>query len=112
MSFKGTVQPKSKTYIFPWPLLLFIHVAFSFGLSCFEVISHRDVCLLTNIMKLDGTSPTLHQKINEKNSKPVSLSKKIMARLLKIIHRPCREQFHGGTTFFRKEVVWVDSETV
>ena len=40
-----------------------------------------------------------------------NVSPEIMTRLLKMIHTPCCEQFHVGTTFFlaEKKVVAVDS---
>ena len=48
----------------------------------FGNIGYSNVCLLSNIMELDGTQL------------------RTMTRLLKIIHRPCCEQFHVGTIFF------------
>lgn len=71
----GQFTPKSKD-IFPlaysavYPSLLFWHVVQSLG-----DISRRDVCLFSNIIELDGTSPVVLKapKIHTNNATSVSL---------------------------------------
>ena len=61
-----------------------------------------DVCLLSNIIKLDGTQLVV-LKVPKNTFEKIQnqcLFPNIMVWLLKIIHRPCCEQFHVGTTFF------------
>lgn len=57
---------------------------------------HRDVCLLWNIMELDGTRPVVLKATKEY----ICLSLEIMTRLHKITYISCCEQCHVGTIFF------------
>lgn len=47
----------------------------------------RDVCLLLNVMELHGTRLVMLKSCKKKKM------------LLKIIHKPCFQQFHAGTIF-------------
>ena len=91
--------PKSKIHIFPftfsslYPAKLFWCESLSF-----IDVSPRDVCPLLNTMELDGTFLPPKDTFEKHNSN-VSLLE-IIARLLKIIHGPCCEQFYVETIFF------------
>ena len=54
-------------------------------------------------MELDGTQP-VELKVAKitflKNSTAMFFFPEVMTRLLKVIHRPCCEQFHVGTIVF------------
>lgn len=76
---KGQVTPKYTENAYFFVLLL---------ARSFQNIGHRDVCLLFNIMDLDGTRQQRLSRCHD----PI------------IIHRPCYERFHEGTMFFRFSV--------
>ena len=54
-------------------------------------------CLPWNTMKLDGTQLLAH---NCNINLYFRIFSEIRTRLLRIIHRPCCEQFHVGIIFF------------
>ena len=73
---------------FPLPVVLFIN------LDCLS-LEISSVCLVSSIMELDGARFTLLECVCK--SLCVSLQKSC---LLKIIYRPCCEQFHVGTIYY------------
>ncbi|MDF4377384.1 hypothetical protein P3378_24580, partial [Vibrio parahaemolyticus] len=101
-SFKGTVTPNSIIHIFPLTCSAF----YQYRLFWCELLSVgdigcRDVCLLLNIMELDGTQLVMlkvaQNTFEQQQHQQQCVFPEIMTWLLKIIHRPCCEQFHVGT---------------
>ena len=72
--------------------MLFLHLD-CLGVSC-KAFLEISVCLICNITDQDGSWFVL------KVTKNTSLLQKNPAQLLKITHRPCCKQFHGGTIIF------------
>ena len=77
--------------------------------ECFKIqrfgdIDYRDACLLSKIKEINGTRLLVLKapKIYIWKIQNQCLFLEIMTQLLKIIHRPCWEQFHVGTVFFLK----------
>lgn len=90
-------SPKNqKSILFLLPVLLFIHLCCS-EFPSFGDICCRDVCLLMNKIKRDGTSLVVvkaPQKVYLKNS-PASLYN--MTQFFKVIHRPCCMRLDAGS---------------
>ena len=86
--FKRDSSAKNPKYIF---IVLFIHLD-RFGVSCRLLeIGCGDICLLSNIMEVDGTRLVVLAAMSlSRNHDPVTQN----------YHRPCCEQFHVGTAVF------------
>lgn len=63
---------KSKIHICSFAGVLFVHQD-CFSLSFFEDIGHEDFCLLSNLMDLNGTTPSKENA--HENLKAMSLSR-------------------------------------
>ena len=103
--FKGTIHPKIKnTYYLH--VVLFISLD-SFGVSCLVwEISAIEISAFS-LMTLNGAHIATKVHLEKLTS---NLFPEIMTLLLKIIHRPCCEQFHVGTTFLLTGTTFLPTE--
>lgn len=93
LQLKGQFTPKSKEHIPLTCSAFYQSRSFWCELLSFGDKGHRDVCLVSNVMELNGTQHVVLKV-------PVRcLFSVIMNRLLKIIHKLFREEFLAGTVF-------------
>lgn len=96
INLKGTVHPKVKNTLFLIPVVLFVH------LKCFGVSCRFLEILVVAALEYNETrwhSVCVAQRA-KKEIQQQCLFSEIMTQLLKIIHRPCCNQFLVGSTIF------------